>query len=122
MWAAQVRAYSSGSITGAGLEDVAGDKALSKIKVTAAYYEDQGVATQGAPALQPRVTAVDPASRTATISDCIDSSHFVQVDAETRKPLKLTDTNRRHVATYTARIVSGRWLITDFTIERDRTC
>lgn len=121
MWAAQVKAYSSGTLKGAGLEEAAGDKALSKIKVTALYYQEHGSIMKGEPELSPKVTSIT-AGKQAQITDCIDSTHYVQVNKKTGKPIGLIDVNRRHVATYTARTLAGRWLITDFDIDRDRTC
>ncbi|MFE9968244.1 hypothetical protein [Streptomyces sp. NPDC005525] len=121
MWAAQVKAYSSGTLKGVGLEGVAGGKALSKVRVTALYYQEHGSVMKGEPELSPKVTAISKGSQ-AEITDCIDSTHYVQVNKKTGKRVGLLDENRRHVATYEARTIAGTWLITDFDIDRDRTC
>jgi hypothetical protein len=122
MWAAQVKAYTSGTLKGTDLEKYAGDKALSKAKVTALYYQDHGTIMQGAPKLSPKVTAINTSTHTATISDCVDSTNYVQVDKKTKKPVGLLDNNRRHVGTATAHTIAGQWLITDITLDRERTC
>jgi hypothetical protein len=124
MWNAQVKVYSSGTLKGAELESVAADKALAKIKVTALYYQNHGTIMQGKPKLSPKVASISTGtdSDTATITDCIDSTDYVQVYKKTGKPVGTVDSNRRHVATYTARTIATKWLITDFDIDRDRTC
>lgn len=120
MWAAQIKAYSSGTLRGAGLESVAGDKALSKIKVTALYYQEHGNVMKGKPQLSPKVTAISEGQ--AEITDCIDSTHYVQINKKTGKAVGLLDNNRRHIATYKAHTIAGKWLITDSNIDRNRTC
>ncbi|WLQ61478.1 hypothetical protein OG345_40390 (plasmid) [Streptomyces sp. NBC_01220] len=121
MWAAQVKAYSSGTLKGAGLEKVAADKALSKIKVTALYYQDHGSVMKGEPELDPKIASITRGKR-AEITDCIDSTHFIQVNKKTGKPVGLVDDNRRHTSTFNAWKLNGRWMITDVDIDRDRTC
>jgi len=124
MWDAQVKAYSSGTLKNAGLESVAADQALAKIKVTALYYQDHGTIMKGKPKLSPKVASISTGtdSDTVTITDCIDSTNYMQVYKKTGKPVGTVDSNRRHVATYTARTIATKWLITDFDIDRDRTC
>jgi hypothetical protein len=124
MWAAQVRAYASGTLKGAGLETYAGDKALSKIKVTALYYQQHGSVMKGEPTLSPKVTAINTSTQpySATITDCVDTTNYVQVDKKTGKPVGTLDSNRRHVTTFKANPIAGKWRITDFDIARDRTC
>jgi len=122
MWDAQVKAYSSGTLKDADLESYAADKALSKIKVTALYYQQHGTIMQGKPTLSPKVTAIDTVKHSATITDCVDSTNYVQVDKKTKKPVGTLDNNRRHVGTATAHTIAGKWFITDITLDRDRTC
>ncbi|WP_392675935.1 hypothetical protein [Streptomyces sp. LN785] len=120
MWAAQIKAYSSGTLKGAGLENVTGDKALSKIKVTALYYQEHGSIMKGKPQLSPKVTTISESR--AEITDCIDSTHYVQINKKTGKAIGLLDNNRRHISTYQAHTIAGKWLITDLNIDRNRTC
>ena len=124
MWAAEVKAYSTGSLQNVALEDYAGDKALAGIRETAIFYQDHGIVLKGKPKLSPMVTAIDVTGSpaTAAITDCIDSSAFVQVYKATGKPVDLADTNRRHVETATARMIGGKWLIMATTIDRARKC
>ncbi|WP_327129790.1 hypothetical protein [Streptomyces sp. NBC_01727] len=120
MWAAQIKAHSSGTLKRAGLESASGDKALSKIKVTALYYQEHGSIMKGKPQLSLKVTTISDGQ--AEITDCIDSTHYVQINKKTGKAIGLLDNNRRHIATYKAHTIAGKWLITDLNIDRNRTC
>ena len=124
MWDAQVKVYASGTLKDSDLETYAADKALSKIKVTALYYQQHGSVMKGKPTLSPKVTAINATKQphSATITDCVDTTDYVQVDKKTKKPVGTLDGNRRHVATFKANPIAGKWRITDFDIDRDRTC
>ncbi len=124
MWDAQVKAYSTGTLVGTDLEKYAGDKALAGIKVTAVYFQDHNLVTRGEPKLSPVVTSIDiaGAASSATVLDCVDSSSYAPVNKDTGKPATLGDDNRRHPQTSVARGSGGTWLITETTIDRDKTC
>ncbi|MGY3677330.1 hypothetical protein ACVWXU_000953 [Streptomyces sp. TE33382] len=124
MWAEQTKLYSSGSFSGSKLEEYAADKALSKVKAAALYYQGNGLVVKGAPVLSPKVTdlSLDTNPRTATVVDCVDSSNFVPENAKTGKKSDLDGANRRHVQTSKAYYGSNKWLIVDSTIDKDSTC
>ncbi|MGW6842119.1 hypothetical protein [Streptomyces sp. NPDC054958] len=123
-WDASLRAYSTGSMKNTGMEPVGTDKAYAKVQATQIYYRDHGYVMTGAPALSPQVTALDSAAEPpkATITDCIDSTDYIQVEKQSGKPVETMDKNRRHVATYTALKIGGTWQIRDFEISRDQLC
>ncbi|MFD9725945.1 hypothetical protein [Streptomyces sp. NPDC059072] len=123
-WDASLKAYSTGSMTNTGMESVGTDKAYAKVQATQIYYRDNGFAMTGAPILSPKVTALDTAAEPpkASITDCIDSTNYIQVEKESGKPVGTLDKNRRHVATYTALKIGGAWQIRDFEISRDQLC
>ncbi|MFB7176916.1 hypothetical protein ACFCYI_04330 [Streptomyces sp. NPDC056257] len=123
-WDASVKAYSTGSMKNTGIESVGADKAYAKVQATQIYYRDNGFVMTGAPNLSPQVTALDSAAEPpkAIISDCIDSTSYIQVEKQSGKPVETMDKNRRHVATYTALKIGGAWQIRDFDIARDQLC
>ncbi|MFD9411543.1 hypothetical protein ACFWBN_31595 [Streptomyces sp. NPDC059989] len=123
-WDAQMKVYATGSVKDTGIEKVATDKAYSKIQATRAYYVDNGSVMKGEPVISPVISAMDmsktpPAS---TITDCVDTTAYVQVNKETGEPVKTLDTKRRHVTIYTALKIGGAWQIRDLEIDRDATC
>ncbi|MQS17533.1 hypothetical protein F7Q99_36445 [Streptomyces kaniharaensis] len=124
MWGTIVKAYTAGSLNGVDdLETYSRDKALSSIKVAVAYYEKNNLVVKGQPQLSPEVQAVDLASMPArvTIRDCVDTSNFLPVDKTTGKPSE-TDGKFRHITNSVAQRVDGRWLIGEWTIDRQQTC
>ncbi|MFF4429807.1 hypothetical protein ACFYZ4_11650 [Streptomyces sp. NPDC001513] len=123
-WDASLKAYSTGSMKNTGMESVGADKAYAKVQATQIYYRDNGFVMTGAPNLSPQVTALDSAAEPpkATISDCIDSTDYIQVEKQSGEPVETMDKNRRHVATYTALKIGGAWQIRDFDIARDQLC
>ncbi|MEV7525628.1 hypothetical protein [Streptomyces sp. NPDC091371] len=123
-WDASLKAYSTGSMKNTGIETVGTDKAYAKVQATQIYYAENGFVMTGAPVLSPKVTAMDTAAKppSATITDCIDSTNYIQVEKENGKPVGTLDKNRRHVASYTALKIGGAWQIRDFEISRDQLC
>ncbi|MFD0120171.1 hypothetical protein [Streptomyces virginiae] len=123
-WDAQRKVYASGSMKGSGIEKVAGDKAYSKIQTTRAYYVDNGSIMKGEPVLSPTVSALDMTQTPAagTISDCVDTTGYIQVNKESGQPVETLNSKRRHLSTYTALKIAGAWQIRDLEIDRDRTC
>lgn len=126
MWDAQVEAYSSGSMAKARLGEYTTGEAAQKIIDAFTYYNQQGLAFKGKPAMGPKVSAVDLGSdlHTATISDCVDMAGVV-VRRATGKPLALAKNGDRHPWTAratTAKAGGTEWRITDYTIDKDRTC
>ncbi|MFE2326054.1 hypothetical protein ACFXD5_19365 [Streptomyces sp. NPDC059385] len=123
-WDASLKAYSTGSMKNTGMESVGTDKAYAKVQATQIYYRDNGFVMTGAPILSPKVSALDTAAEPpkASITDCIDSTNYIQVEKESGKPVGTLDKNRRHVATYTALKIGGAWQIRDFEISRDQLC
>lgn len=123
-WDAQLRVYTTGTMKDSGIEKVGADKAYTKIQATRDYYVSNSLLVKGAPVLSPSVTTLDTAAAppSATITDCLDTTNYTKVDKESGEPVQTVDSNRRHVATYSALKIGGVWQIRDFDISRDRTC
>lgn len=125
MWAEQVKIYASGSFKGSHLEKYAADKALAKVRAAAFYYQNNDLVVKGKPKLKddPKVTlSLGGASKSAVIVDCVDSTNFVPENRKTGKKSELDSTSRRKVQTSKAQYGSGRWMITDSTIDKGSTC
>ena len=125
MSAAEVRTYAKAKLD-PDLEKYAADKALSDIKATLFYYQQQGTIMKGTLTRSPKVTAIsiesDPLK--ATVVDCVDSSAYDKVSAKTGKAVGSVPSGpRRHVVTSTAeRSKTGDWKIYASVIDRERTC
>ncbi|MFD9053116.1 hypothetical protein [Streptomyces zaomyceticus] len=125
MWAEQVKIYGSGSFKGSQLEKYAADKALAKVRAAAFYYQNNDLVVKGKPKLEddPKVTlSLGGASKSAVIVDCVDSTNFVPENRKTGEKSELDSTSRRKVQTSKAQYGSGRWMITDSTIDKGSTC
>ncbi|MFF8601971.1 hypothetical protein ACF065_32430 [Streptomyces sp. NPDC015232] len=125
MWAEQVKIYASGSFKGSQLEKYAADKALAKVRAAAFYYQNNDLVVKGEPKLKddPKVTlSLGGSSKSAVIVDCVDSTNFVPENRKTGKKSELDSTSRRKVQTSKAQYGSGRWMITDSTIDKGSTC
>ncbi|MFE0852116.1 hypothetical protein [Streptomyces mutabilis] len=125
MWAEQVKIYANGSFKGSQLEKYAADKALAKVRAAAFYYQNNDLVVKGEPKLKddPKVTlSLGGSSKSAVIVDCVDSTNFVPENRKTGKKSELDSTSRRKVQTSKAQYGSGRWMITDSTIDKGSTC
>jgi hypothetical protein len=125
MWEEQVKIYGSGSFKGSQLEKYAADKALAKVRAAAFYYQNNDLVVKGEPKLKddPKVTlSLGGEPKSATIVDCVDSTNFVPQNSKTGKKSELDGDNRRKVQTSKAQYGSGKWMITDSTIDKGSTC
>ncbi|MCX4429077.1 hypothetical protein [Streptomyces mirabilis] len=123
MWEARNRTYAQAKLD-PKLSSYAGNKALSNIKVTLLYYQDHGTLMKGQPVNSPQVTGIDTESKPkkATITDCVDTSRYDEVDAKTGKKVPVGTGSRRHVYNATAINAQGKWIIWTTDIDRERTC
>ncbi|MGW6412305.1 hypothetical protein ACWF95_34645 [Streptomyces vinaceus] len=123
-WDAQLKVYASGSTKNTGIEKVATDKAYAKIQATRSYYVDHGSIMKGEPVLSPTISVLDMSKTppAGTITDCVDTTGYVQVNKDSGEPVATLDSKRRHITTYTTLKIGGAWQIRDLEIDRDRTC
>ncbi|SEG85816.1 hypothetical protein SAMN05216223_116144 [Actinacidiphila yanglinensis] len=124
MWDAAAATFHAGKVTSPALEKWAVDKALAGQEEAGLYYQGRGDVMQGKPRLWPKVTSVELTETpyTANITDCMDSSHYIEVGKKTGKPVGGVDPQKHHVVTAVARFNGTSWVITQMTIDRDRTC
>ncbi|MFI2373163.1 hypothetical protein [Streptomyces sp. NPDC018833] len=124
--AVRSEAYSTGKVDNAKLQEYARDKAASGVVVAVAWYEKRGLKVVGKPQLAPEVTAVnlEAKPRTAVLSDCLDTSKSDTVYKTTGKSAIKKDSKepRRKPVTAKAVTVGDRWLISEYEIDRSRSC
>lgn len=100
------------------------DPLLTRVRDTVRDLETHGAVRTGKMVSDPRVSALDLTADPPTVSiqDCIDSSGYKMVYAESKKPVPGT-VGGRYVATATATLYpDGRWLISDGAIHQDQPC
>lgn len=125
MMDAQVRSYAAPNPV-LDLEDLAtyvGDPLRGQMLAALGQMQHNGVAYRGKPVLHPKVTAIrrgDP--DTATIVDCVDASGWKPVYTRNGKSAAAPEGAKRYPHTLTAQLYQGRWLITQATVDRSRTC
>ncbi|MFI8178766.1 hypothetical protein ACIF6H_36595 [Streptomyces microflavus] len=119
MWAARNRSYATAKLD-PELETYAGNKALSNIKATLFYHQQQSTVMKGEPTRAPQVDSVDETR--AALTDCVDTSDYTEVYVKTGKTVPVGTGPRRHHYTASAIKTGGKWVIWTTTIERDRTC
>lgn len=124
MWDAAAATFHVGKVTSPELEKWAIDKALANQEASGLYLQQRGTIMQGKPVLSPRVTSVDftETPYTADITDCMDTTHYIEVSKTTGKPVGTVSGDRHHVATAVARYNGKSWVISEIVIDRDRTC
>lgn len=122
----RAKAYSSGKVDNAQLQRYARDKAASGVVVAVAWYEERGLKVVGKPQLKPEVTAVTLKGKpkTAVLSDCLDTSKSDTVYKKTGKSAIKKDAKepRRKPVAAKAVAVGDRWLISEYNIDRSRSC
>lgn len=123
-WAARVKAQASpDQPVPKDLDTFAIDKALTDVKSSILRFRQQGIEFRGEPVLSPTVASVQVGDRaSASISDCVDSTHWTPVFASTGKSALAPGQPMRVVVESSARIYAGRWVIDSSVAHRDRTC
>ncbi|MEV0604639.1 hypothetical protein AB0I82_35815 [Streptomyces sp. NPDC050315] len=123
MWETKNRSFAKAELD-PDVKKYASGKALGDIKVTTLYYEGRGHVMKGEPILHPEVTAIDTKSKPAkaTVEDCVDSSHYDEVDKKTGKKVDFGDGPRRHPNSTTLRMIGDKWFVWETSIDRERSC
>ncbi|WP_370149138.1 hypothetical protein [Streptacidiphilus sp. EB129] len=123
-WKIQEEAYSTGNLNGLPVNTYAVGQAAAGITSSVDYYNSQHLVVRGHPQLSPQVTSVNltTAPYSATITDCVDTTTFVPVDATTGQPEKLNSSVHRHIWTFTATYDNVQWYINSGSINRSGTC
>jgi hypothetical protein len=99
------------------------DRARADVQSTVLLFQQEGIVMRGRPRLDPVVTALrsQPTPR-ATIRDCLDSTDWEAVYADTGKSAVAPGQPERVVIEATATVYEGRWVVEDVVVQRDRPC
>ncbi|GGV70828.1 hypothetical protein GCM10010277_82200 [Streptomyces longisporoflavus] len=94
--------------------------------VTLDWYKQRGLKVVGEPRTAPGINSVDlhGKPKTAVLSDCLDSSPSDTVYKSTGKSavIKGSQEPDRRPVTAKAAAVGDRWLISEYEVDRTRTC
>lgn len=123
-WAQRVKAQAAPSEgVPTALATYAVDKAAADVASSLVLFTQQGIEIRGEPVLSPAVTAVTSGNpATASIRDCVDSTNWTPVFADTGASALPPGQPTRVIVESTASTYAGRWVIRTSTVFRDRTC
>ncbi|MET7474667.1 hypothetical protein ABZT17_09965 [Streptomyces sp. NPDC005648] len=122
-WDAQTVAYSKASSAGTDLKKNTTFKALADIEKDLAVMRKAGQVTTGKPAISPKVVRVTDAKiPTATVADCVDTTHWILTDKASKKPVPLPTTRLiKYVSTATLEKWGTKWMVTKLTAQ-EQSC
>ncbi|MCZ7458223.1 hypothetical protein [Streptomyces sp. WMMC940] len=119
-------AFRTGKLDNAELQKYARDKAATGVVVSLNWYQERGLKVVGEPLHAPKVTAIDlkGVPKAAVLSDCLDTTKSDTVYKSTGKSAIRKDSKepRRKPVTAKAVTVGDRWLISEYEIDRSRSC
>ncbi|MZE74661.1 hypothetical protein [Streptomyces sp. SID5789] len=123
-WEEQVKAYSRGNVTGTDFAKYAAAQALSATKRDLNELRSQGIVTTGEPTHATSVDKLQADKKVpyAKLTDCLDSTGWKFVYAESQKPVDMP-TNRlvRYVTEVEAEKWGNQWKIVTVTPQQ-RSC
>ncbi|GAA5079156.1 hypothetical protein GCM10023336_71290 [Streptomyces similanensis] len=118
-WDAQTAAYSKASSAGTSLKSTTTLRALFDIEHDLAVMRKAGEVTTGKPVIHPRVVKVTNVKiPTATITDCVDTTHWTLIDKTSKKKVQLPASRFvRYVSTATLEKWGTKWMVTKLTAQ-----
>ncbi|MDX3204809.1 MULTISPECIES: hypothetical protein [Streptomyces] len=118
-WAEQTKAYSKASSAGTDLKKNTTLRALFDIEHDLEVMRKAGQVTTGKPVINPKVVKVtDGKIPTATVTDCIDTTHWILTDKASKKPVPLPTTRLiKYVSTATLEKWGKTWMVTKLTAQ-----
>ncbi|MGW3956447.1 hypothetical protein ACWEKM_37365 [Streptomyces sp. NPDC004752] len=118
-WDAQTQAYSKASSSGTELKKTTTLRALFDIEHDLSAMQKSGQVTTGKPMIHPKVVKVtDGKNLTATITDCVDTTHWTLIDKASKKKVPLPTTRLiKYVSTATLEKWGKTWMVTKLTAQ-----
>ncbi|CAM5500576.1 MULTISPECIES: hypothetical protein [Streptomyces] len=118
-WDAQTKAYSKASLAGTDLKKSTTLRALFDIEHDLEVMRKAGQVTTGKPVINPKVVKVTIGKiPTATVTDCIDTTHWILIDKASKKPVPLPSTRLiKYVSTATLEKWGKTWMVTELTAQ-----
>lgn len=121
-WDVQIEMFADPSKDqGADLGKYAVDTAFSDVAGTVLYFRQQGIRWTGKPTISPKVSDV-VIGQSATITDCVDSTDWLPVRADTGDPAAVAGQAPRVVGKSSAYYYDNHWVIRTSTLDRSTTC
>ncbi|MDT0468485.1 hypothetical protein [Streptomyces gibsoniae] len=118
-WDAQTEAYSKASSAGTDLKKNTTLRALFDIEHDLSVMRKAGQVTTGKPVIHPKVVKVtDTKIPTATVTDCVDTTHWTLIDKASKMPVPLPTTRLvKYVSTATLEKWENTWMVTKLTAQ-----
>lgn len=124
MWMAMAKAGETADWESPELAKYATGNALTTI--TRSLYADSnnGIVSRGKPTLNPHVTGRVPEGEPTTIriSDCGDSTNWLQVDADSGEPVDDEPGGRRAIEAEVKKQSDGSWKVSRFAVQELGSC
>ena len=120
---AQVAAEAVADARSPALAIFAGDKALAQERTNLLQLAQAKIVVTGQPTFRPEVVSVSlDGDQVVTISDCVDNGSWSPVFRETGKSAAAPNQSATVLATALARPYRQRWIITELSSDRSRSC
>lgn len=121
MWADMVQAARTADYRSPKLAAHTVDPATGQLRRTLLTYSRLGIVVKGELQTHPHVTSLNQATGQATLTDCLDDTHWLTYYQKTGE---LTDNKPggRTVTTATLRQADGRWQVSSYMIHRGEAC
>jgi hypothetical protein len=118
-WDAQTEAYSKASSAGTDLKKNTTLRALFDIEHDLSVMRKAEQVTTGKPVIHPKVVKVTDAKiPTATVTDCIDTTHWTLIDKTSKKKVPLPTTRLiKYASTATLEKWGTKWMVTKLTAQ-----
>ncbi|MFF7987102.1 hypothetical protein ACFZDK_49880 [Streptomyces sp. NPDC007901] len=122
-WEGHTEAYSKASSAGTDLKETTTFEALADIETNLATMRKAGQVATGKPVIHPKVVKVTDAKiPTATVTDCVDTTHWTLIDKASKKPVPLPTTRLvTYISTATLERWGTKWMVTKLTAQ-DQAC
>jgi hypothetical protein len=123
MWADMASAARTADYRSPRLERHAAGDALSQLSRGLYANKQHGIVAKGDPVTNPTVTSVTPSTSptSVAISDCLDSTHWLNYVAATGE-LQNDTPGARHATTATVALNNGSWKVTELAVGQDGSC
>ncbi|MFD4955304.1 hypothetical protein [Streptomyces sp. NPDC058451] len=118
-WDAQTAAYAKASSAGTDLKKNTALRALFDIEHDLEVMRKAGQVATGKPLIHPKVVKVTAAKiPTATVTDCVDTTHWTLINKASKKKVPLPTTRLiKYVSTATLEKWGKTWLVTKLTAQ-----
>lgn len=121
---AQTKAYRAGTAVDTKLRTYAYDKALGSINAELFDMQQAGVVYKGEPESSLKATAVsiDTDPQKVTVEECHDVSEWKPVLKSTGESVAKEGQPTRYTVTGAVERVGKKWMVVNFTVDREHTC